>query len=313
VVVQELPLVAGKLPKYVIGQPDDSLSLPNSGSSPSASTLSGPHGVYTDQTQIIVADTRNHRVLVYPRSVSSTPLAASLVLGQPSFAASAPNRGGAAAADTLSAPEAAIVDGTRLIVADTGNHRVLVWNAFPTQSGQPADVVLGQPAFTQTLPNGGTGVATAASLELPAAVHVAAGKLFIADSGNNRVLVFDGVPTTSGASASHVLGQPDFVSRTPAISINDVGLLAGPIAFASDGASLFVADRDQNRVVAYDLGAMATMGAPAAFLLNANSGLGSTGPSGLAVEQTPLFTSRLYVADATNARVLALKDISRLH
>ena len=30
----------------------------------------------------------------------------------------------------------------RVIVADTNNDRVLIWNSFPTRNGQPADVVL---------------------------------------------------------------------------------------------------------------------------------------------------------------------------
>ena len=50
--------------------------------------------------------------------------------------------------------------GGRLAMADTGNHRVLIWNTAPTQGGVPADVVLGQSAGDQGGSGGagGTGV-----------------------------------------------------------------------------------------------------------------------------------------------------------
>src|SRR5690606_38175173 len=51
-------------------------------------------------------------------------------------------------ASTLSSPRGLDSDGTRLLVADTLNNRVLAWTAFPTRLGQPADAVLGQPSFS---------------------------------------------------------------------------------------------------------------------------------------------------------------------
>src|SRR5262245_47512964 len=38
--------------------------------------------------------------------------------------------------------------GGPLIVADTGNHRVLIWRALPLEDATPPDCVLGQPDFT---------------------------------------------------------------------------------------------------------------------------------------------------------------------
>ena len=314
VLVQDLPLVAGRTPKQVLGQPDVSLSLPNAGGGPSASSLSSPRGVFADGARIVVADTGNHRVLVYPRDPTTggaASTAAALVLGQASFGENAPNRAGAASMATLDAPEAAFVEGSRLVVADTGNHRVLVWNTFPGSNGQAADIVLGQPDATGHLPNGGTGIATASTMAVPSGVHVAEGKLFVADAGNDRVLIFDPIPSTSGAAASQVLGQTAFGDRIPASDINDRTRLAGPVALASDGASLFVADRDESRVLAFDLAAL-TSGVAATAVFNANSGLLSSAPGGLAVERTPLFTSRLYVANPDADRVIVLGSVSRI-
>ncbi len=42
-------------------------------------------------------------------------------------------------------PRAVFVDDDHLVVADSGNHRVLIWHGRPHADEQPADVVLGQP------------------------------------------------------------------------------------------------------------------------------------------------------------------------
>ncbi len=292
VVVHELPLTPGKEPKRIIGQPDDSLSLPNGGGSPSASSLASPNGVYVDDERVIIADTGNHRVLMFSRTSSG----AQVVLGQTSFDGSSANRGASATAATLAAPESAYFDGQRLFVADTGNHRVLVWNSLPKANGQAADVVLGQPDFLQHLTNGGQGTATASTMAFPSAVHAAKGMVFVADSGNNRVLVYSTLPAVGAAlAATRVLGQADAQGRIPTADINDIAHLAGPVAITSDNANLYVADRDANRIVAYDLGTVKT-GSQAIVIFNANNNFSAAGPAGLAVEQGSLFTSRLFVA-----------------
>jgi len=40
-----------------------------------------------------------------------------------------------------------------MFVSDTGNNRVLYWKEIPTESGQPADLVLGQATFTENKVN----------------------------------------------------------------------------------------------------------------------------------------------------------------
>ncbi len=309
VVVLSTPPKAGDLPTRVIGQPDANLILPNSGGAPSARSLQLPRGVHVDAAHVVIADTGNHRVLVFD-ATSPSPDAV-VVLGQTGFDKNAPNAGGAPALATLRAPEGVYSDGTRLFVADTGNSRVLVWNAFPTTSGQPADLVLGQAGGGDALPNHGAGVAGADTLANPTAVDVAGGALFIADAGNNRVLRFATIPTASGAAASSVLGQLDLTSRGAASSAADRGRLAGPVALAHDGANIYVVDRDQPRVAVFSLPADGT-GVSAQSLLGASGGLTMAGPAGVAVEPTPLFTSRLYVADTNDDRLILVGSVSRL-
>lgn len=150
-------------------------------------------------------------------------------------------------AGTFSSTGGITSDGTRLVIADVTNNRVLVWSTFPTTSGQAADLVLGQPTFTSIDP--GTG---SSQMAAPRAVLLVDGALFVADADNDRVLVFDPLPTASGASATHVLGQSSAsavtVDRTPAdTSLNQ------PYALAVSGDKLFVADRANRRVLRYDL------------------------------------------------------------
>jgi DNA-binding beta-propeller fold protein YncE len=291
----------------IYGQPNDSLYLPNAGGAPSASTLDSPRGIFADSAHVFIADTSNNRVLVFDRASGSTT--ASLVLGQADFVSTQENGGTTPGAATLSGPQGVYSDGTRLYVSDTGNNRVLVWNALPTVNGQSADLVIGQADPTGVLVNAG-GAAGATTLSSPTGVDVVSGHLYIADSGNNRVTVFAQVPAADGAAADSVLGQPDLSSRAPGSVATDTTLLAGPVQIADDGEQLYVCDRDLARVLAYPLSAS---GAAQAARLAFPVGLVTlSGPDGLAVERTPLFTSRLYVS-STNANVIdVFEGISRL-
>ena len=122
---------------------------------------------------------------------------------------SAVTRCGAPTAATLHWPtQAAVVDG-RLVVCDVGNRRVLIWGALPQRWGAPADVVIGQPDLVSRSDNGGD-EAGPRGLRWPHDLGVWRGDLVIADAGDNRLLVFDGVPRADHAAARGVLGQRDF-------------------------------------------------------------------------------------------------------
>ena len=307
VLVTSAPPTAGGGTVRLYGQPSDTVYLANSGGAPSASTLDSPRGVFADAAHVLIADTGNNRVLVFDRQSGST--VANVVLGQSNFVSTQANAGGAPTASTLSAPQGVYSDGTRLYVADTGNNRVLVWNVFPGTNAQPADLVIGQMDFAGLLVNAG-GATSATTLSSPTAVDAIGGHLYIADSGNNRVVTFSHLPATNGVAADAVLGQLDLTTRTPGSVTTDLTTLAGPVQVADDGQQLYVCDRDLGRIVAYPLDAASRPLTPRlAFPLGITT---LSGPDGLAVERTPLFTSRLYVA-STNANVVDVFDqISRL-
>ncbi|MEJ2060808.1 MAG: hypothetical protein P8Y64_10030 [Gammaproteobacteria bacterium] len=174
-------------PDLVLGQVDFTGASTNQGGSPDAQTMSNPYGVWTDGQRLVVADTYNHRVLIWNTFPITNDQAADLVLGQADFTSNTADRGGSTAANTLDRPYAVWVDGQQLFVADTNNSRVLIWNAWPTSNGQAADAVLGQPDFTSS--SSGT---TASSMWSPSGLYLYGNQLFVTDTNNNRYLVFNG-------------------------------------------------------------------------------------------------------------------------
>jgi sugar lactone lactonase YvrE len=185
-----------------------------------ASPLLAPRGVCLADGRLIVADTGQNRVFVwddYPALVASQQATApaAVVLGQADHHGTGRNAGGAAAADSLHYPSGIWSDGQRLIVADAWNHRVLIWHEFPTTAGQPADTVVGQPDFTTCEPNvDGIGAPPSArSLNWPYGLTSDGTRLWIADTGNRRILVYDRLPTENYAAADAVIGKPSFTER----------------------------------------------------------------------------------------------------
>lgn len=287
----------------VVGQPNDSLALPNAGGGASASTLNHPRGVWSDPSRLVVADTDNHRVLVFDRSASDA--AARVVLGQTSFSAVTANMNGPSAA-TMNLPSGVCSDGTMLAVADTGNSRVLVWKTLPTAS-EAATVVLGQATASDVAPNRGSSIATDRAMAYPAACVVRGDSLFVADTGNNRVMRFALAALATGAPAEAVLGQPDSTARVPASTVLDTEHLAGPAALSFDAANLYVSERDLGRVVVFG---------PDGKVSELIGGNGSSSPlragDGVAAVPTGLFTTRLYVSETGSDRVSIVGSVSRL-
>ncbi len=82
-------------------------------------------------------------------------------------------------------------DQRRLAVADTANNRVLLWNDFPLDDTNVSPAaVLGQLDFDGNGENRWDAV-TKDTLCWPYGIHFHNGQLAIADSGNNRVMIWD--------------------------------------------------------------------------------------------------------------------------
>ncbi len=241
-IFNRIPTENGAAAELVVGQSDFKSSAAGVG----RGGLRAPNGVFLDGQRLFVADTGNHRVLIFNSLPASNGAQADVVLGQADFNARADQ---AASATSLRDPTSAFTDGLRLIVADLGHNRVLIWNRVPTSNNAAADVVIGQPDFNSEA--AGTGPA---SLDFPRHAFLAGGRLFLADAGNNRILIYEQLPTSNGVAADVVLGQADFRTATAPGTAPDrltAGDLSTPLALASSGSGILVADTGHRRVLRF--------------------------------------------------------------
>ncbi|MFZ3213647.1 MAG: hypothetical protein WA188_19250 [Terriglobales bacterium] len=97
-----------------------------------------------------------------------------------------------------------------LWVGDSGNNRVLQFMP-PFANGMSATLVLGQASFTTS-----AAATTQSGLSAPFGIAFdSSGALVVADSGNNRTLLF--TPSFSNnQNAAFVIGQADFTTGTAA-------------------------------------------------------------------------------------------------
>src|SRR5208283_968294 len=168
------------------------------------------------------------------------------------------NLNGAGASTTAtgeSAPSGLAFSGANLWVADTSNNRVLEYLS-PFATGQAASVELGQAAgataFTTSLANQNLAFPTAQTLYTPLGVAAdSSGNVWVADSGNNRVLEF--TPAFSnGEAASLVMGQPSFLTNLPSTSASSANV-PRDVNFDATG-NMWITDSANNRVMEITLG-----------------------------------------------------------
>lgn len=174
-----------------------------------------PRGVYVANNMLFVSDTGQNRVFIWNSIPTSEYQDPDIILGQTEIVDSGRNSGGLVSASTLHYPSGIWSDGKILIVADAWNHRVLIWHAIPTKNTQPADVVLGQEDFTSNEPNikGIGNDPSSKTLNWPYGVFSDGESLWVADTGNRRVLFYKNIPQDNCASADKVIGKPNFTTR----------------------------------------------------------------------------------------------------
>jgi len=287
-----IPNTNNQPPDLVMGQPDLNTVQSQQQGVVTATTMRGPQGVWIKNNKLYVADTQNYRVLIWNTFPTTNGQAPDVVLGQPDFThANGPTPSSTfppAAANQLLNPVSVTADNGHIFVADLGFNRVLIWNTTSPSTYQNADVVVGQPDFVNSaannptvcanLPTGaGQSITTAAnttvsipgpcsaSLNFPRFALSDGTRLFIADGGNDRVLIYNTIPTTNGVSPSNVLGQVTYTNdiiSSAAISIvstqvdntGGVDTTPSPTSLAWDGTNLYVADPFNRRVLIFTPG-----------------------------------------------------------
>ncbi len=94
-------------------------------------------------------------------------------------------------------PNGLASNGTNLILCDRFNNRVLIWHTAPGAWNTPPDLVLGQADFISNNPGTSKG-----NMNWPGNASVANnGKLAIADTNNDRLLLWNNFPTSNGEAA----------------------------------------------------------------------------------------------------------------
>jgi sugar lactone lactonase YvrE len=268
-----------------------------------------PHAAAIDPTsgKLFVVDTQNSRVLRFTSAGAlQAGAAAEAVFGQPNFYSNLPQQ--TTTAGVFYGPTGIAIDqNEHLWISDTSQSRVLRFdNADTKASGAPADAVLGQSDFSSSAP-----ATTAAGMDHPAGLAVdGAGRLWVADTLNNRVLRFDDAASLSnGSPANAVIGQTDFTSSSYSMTANSNGL-SHPLGVAVNGSGvLWVSDQGNNRVLRFDGAAVKPNGAAADSVLgqpsfttngSATNATGLNGPGQIAVNGL----GQLWVTDTYNHRVL---------
>jgi DNA-binding beta-propeller fold protein YncE len=290
----------------------------SSGTGTSQAAMTTPYGMAYDtaNSRLFVADSGNNRVLVYDVASITNGENAVNVLGQANFTSST----AATTQAGMNSPRGITYDSTnnRLFVSQTGNHRVTVYDVTAITDGENAVNVLGQANFTS-----GSSATTQAGLSSPygMAYTSTSSLLFVADSGNNRGIIYDITSITDGENAVKVLGQTNFTSGGSGITQSTLSPSTGGVTYDSDTSRLFFADSGNNRVMIFDVasitdgenavdglgqydGTSLTNPQPAYTKSTANdvpNRLGYEDPQTLALDSVH---HRLFVNDATNNRIM---------
>ncbi len=298
-------LMSDYVPDYVIGQPNFGTSTANV----TQDGLSAPKGIAYDDANDRLFVANSNRVTIY--NVSTANIAngqnATNVLGQSTWT-------GSTAANTqadLNVPAGLAYDAARqyLYVAETSGHRVKVWNLSGTiTNGMNAINVLGQSSFTAaTAGNSQTGMNTPQSVAYEADRKY----LYVAQSGNHRVTVFDLTSIANNQAAVNVIGQSTFTGT--GLGNTQAGLNT-PIGVAYDETNdqLFVSQSGNNRISVFSTSSI-TNGQDASKVLGQSSftaTAAATAQDGLSEPRGVCYDSvsgRVYVPQSGNHRVSVFK------
>lgn len=291
----------------------------------SATSQCFPIGVGEDSSgNLWVTDNRNNRLLKYATPLSSGELA-TLVLGEADFTH---NTGNFIDASSLNLPLSPYVDSNgHVYVADQRNHRVLGWKtATSLVTGQPADLVIGQPDFEQNACNNGFfGAApNAKTLCSPEGlVTDGSGNLWVGDTGNSRVLRYPSPFSVAscpslpcaGLAATIVIGKANLTTNgCDSGGISASTLCSAPGVGLDSSGNLYVADFNDSRVLFYPTPQTSGMAATQVFgqanftTASCNTGglsaISLCNPNGLSVDTSIPASPNLWVADYGNNRVL---------
>lgn len=307
-------LLDPKGPRIAIGWAADTFAV---SITPTPATLFGPRGVCLHEDgSFWVADTGHHRLLGWRKIPEQDNQPADYIIGQPDFVSEGRNAKQEPNAATMNVPTGLCVWGKGLALADPWNHRVLLWRETPTQSHQPADIILGQQSPNEVLANRGADAPTAQTMHWPYGVMQIDGKLIVCDTGNRRALIWDN-PAHNGQAADLVLGQTDFTTRDENAG-GDVSAMSmrWPHQIAFWQGHFAICDAGNNRIMLWK-GMPTQNGQPCDALLGqremtaCDHNMSSYYPTAAALNMPYAMAAHddlLLVGDTANSRMLGWRD-----
>ena len=117
---------------FVLGQ-KDAASLEHNRAAywPTARALNMPYGLTVAGRWLIAADTANSRLAAWRPNHLESDAPATGLTGQPDFGAKGDNRWQPPRRDSLCWPYWISACGSTVVIADSGNNRVLLWELAP--------------------------------------------------------------------------------------------------------------------------------------------------------------------------------------
>lgn len=236
----------------MIGQPNFNHEGRNGKTDPSDSTMNVPTGICAWGDGLALADAWNHRILLWKTVPTKSNQPADIILGQQNGTDVLANEDmDKPNASTMHWPYGVAFINNKLIVCDTGNRRMLIWND-PTTTGQNADLVIGQNDFETRDENAGAEI-NQMSMRWPHQITYWNDHLAVADAGNNRIMLWKGMPSKNGQACDLLLGQSEFTKCDHNMSnyypTNQAVNM--PYALATLGERLICGDTANSRLIGW--------------------------------------------------------------
>lgn len=288
--------ISGENATNVLGQVNFASSSPGV----SAVEMENPTAIAISSKGVL-AVAMNARILIWTTMPTTLNTPADFVVGQPDLISSSPGCSQSSIGGSIGglcfSP-----DGTKLIVADSDNNRVLIFDT-PTANGQFANVVIGQPNFISS-----SFSVSASTLNTPVGVFVSAdGKLFICDSNNNRVLVYNSIPVISNSSANNVIGQNDFVTANAGSGFNN---FSNPTSCTvTKEGKLLVVDSFNHRILVFDNSALSINGPSAENMIGTAISSISINSLNNPRNITTSADGKIFISDSNNNRILIFNSL----
>lgn len=283
------PLTPAPTPSLITTIAGSRLAFSGDNGPAAQATINGPAAVAVGGRGVLyISDELNQRIRKVDTDGTITTLAGT-------GSAGSSGDGGAASAASLNNAIGIAVDtaaGT-VFVADAGNNRIRAINSAGIMVAVAGD---GTAGFSG---DGARGSSARLSAPSGVAVDVAAGALYIADTGNNRIRKFasDGTITTvAGSGATGASGDGGQAT---------LAQLSGPVGIAVDATgNLYIADEGNSRIRKVDRsGVITTIAGTGAAGAAGDGGQATQAtlnhPRGVAVDGA----GNVYVGDTRNIRV----------